>query len=256
VSRAAKRSKLSTVDLIICAGAEKHTYFIRFFRPKFPLLSAGCSAKTASAKNIPGEWFDSEKRSPFSFAFTVQTDSAKTSPTAYSSAIATVTRAGGIMMRRVFIQFIIVTFLLTGAAAAQKNRAVEPCKLLTKIDAEKIVGKNFEFKKKTIEGFESSCLYRSVDDKSEVEIDMQVYESRKKAREAELLFRQLTLQYGEIEPVNIGEKAFIWLTYPHRTTLNVRKNNVNFEIHVFAEAYSNSELKRVARRIATQLRAN
>ena len=145
-------------------------------------------------------------------------------------------------------------FLLAGGAAAQKSKAVEPCRLLTKTDAQKILGGKVRLVENGNQTTRRWCNYKAVGKSAEIELLMIIHTGPEEAAEENRGNRQINRATGDITDVsNVGDDAWAWQYTGTGREINVLKNNVTFTISVYGRKNPTAQMKSLARRIAAKL---
>jgi hypothetical protein len=153
---------------------------------------------------------------------------------------------------------LILFCLLTASACGILGGERKAVKLVTRADAEKIMGVPMKFQQEKFGELQSTCIYTDADGESRrhLQVTIQEYSSEEQTKDAHESMREMNRHYVKTQPVEgIGDGA--WLEEREFSqAIHVRRKNVAFLI--VAEGGEASEqrlgaLRRVAEAVAARL---
>ncbi len=148
--------------------------------------------------------------------------------------------------------------LSVAACARLGGRDMTASRLVTKADAERVLGLPIPLETDTTSGIESTCTYGDAADTSRpsLQVTIVVAESAEQVKDADESAKRFEAKTGTVEVVEgIGDEA--WLVRREgEQALHVRKNNIAFLLKTTkggGKEPAYDELKRIAKRVADQL---
>jgi hypothetical protein len=160
-------------------------------------------------------------------------------------------------MKRYFT-ILILCCLLTASACGVMGDRRSAKHLVTRADAEKIMGAPMIFDGEKLDVGQTNCYYRDADGGSSLrlQVTVQEYESDEQTKDAHEMMREMNRHYVKVQPVEgVGDAAWIE-DREFSQAIHVRRKNVHFLIAADGGGRSEKrlgEIRRVARSVAERL---